>query len=139
MPRSLLNALLISHQDVLRWATKGSAALLGRTDIGRLAVGSEADLALCSILSFWTNKTPRLIDSIFRKSGLYRPKWDEKHYSDGRTYGQETIARATELCKEVYTPLVTPDIKEIQDFLYKQERGDAELLASLFHQEFLYE
>ena len=31
---------------------------------------SEADLALCSILSFWTNKKPGLIDSIFRQSGL---------------------------------------------------------------------
>ena len=79
------------------------------------------------------------MDSIFRQSGLHRPKWDEKHYSDGRTYGQETIARAKELCSEVYTPLVTPDIKEIQDFLYKQERGDAELLASLFNQDFLYD
>ena len=108
-------------------------------DIQGYASASEADLALCSILSFWTNKTPGLIDSIFRQSGLYRPKWDEKHYSDGRTYGQETINKATELCSEVYTPLVTPDITEIQDFLYKQERGDAELLASLFHQDFLYD
>ena len=29
--------------------------------------------------------------------------------------------------------------KRIQDFLYKQERGDAELLESLFHQDFLYD
>jgi len=100
---------------------------------------SEADLALCSILSFWTKKNPGLIDSIFRQSNLYRPKWDEKHYSDGRTYGQETISMATELCTEVYNPLVSPDIKEIKDFLNNQERGDAELLASLFHQEFLYD
>ena len=35
--------------------------------------------------------------------------------------------------------MVSPDIKEIQDFLYKHERGDAELLASLFHQKFLYD
>jgi|GEM_PF-736563 putative DNA primase/helicase len=100
---------------------------------------SEADLALCSILSFWTKKNPGLIDSIFRQSSLYRPKWDQKHYSDGRTYGQETITRATELCTEVYNPLVSPDTKEIKDFLNNQERGDAELLASLFHQEFLYD
>ena len=100
---------------------------------------SEADLGLCSILSFWTKKNPGLIDCIFRQSSLYRPKWDEKHYSDGRTYGQETIIKATELCSEVYSPLVSPDIKEIQDFLYNQERGDAELLASLFHKEFLYD
>ena len=35
--------------------------------------------------------------------------------------------------------MVSPDIKEIQDFLKNQERGDAELLASLFHREFLYD
>ena len=48
-------------------------------DIQGYASASEADLALCSILSFWTKKDLGLIDSIFRKSGLYRPKWDEKH------------------------------------------------------------
>ena len=47
---------------------------------------SEADLGLCSILSFWTKKNPGLIDSIFRQTSLFRPKWDKKHYSDGRTY-----------------------------------------------------
>jgi len=46
LQRLKYGAAKISHQDVLRWATKGSAALLGRTDIGCLAVGSEADLAL---------------------------------------------------------------------------------------------
>ena len=85
-------------------------------DIQGYASASEADLALCSILSFWAKKNPGLIDSIFRQTGLFRPKWDEKHYSDGRTYGQETINRATELCSEVYTPLVAPDIKDIQVF-----------------------
>ena len=45
LQRLKYGAAKISHQDVLRWATKGSAALLGRTDIGRLAAGSQADLA----------------------------------------------------------------------------------------------
>jgi 8-oxoguanine deaminase len=36
----------ITPQRVLGWATKGSAQLLGRTDIGELAVGKQADLAL---------------------------------------------------------------------------------------------
>ncbi|WP_319558342.1 8-oxoguanine deaminase [Thiomicrorhabdus sp.] len=36
----------ISHLDVLRWVTKGSAACLGRNDIGEIAVGKQADLAL---------------------------------------------------------------------------------------------
>ena len=60
-------------------------------DIQGYASASEADLALCSILSFWTKKNPGLIDSIFRQTDLYRPKWDEKHYSDGRTYGLSLI------------------------------------------------
>jgi 8-oxoguanine deaminase len=36
----------ISHRDALRWATAGSAACLGRTDTGRIALGLQADLAL---------------------------------------------------------------------------------------------
>lgn len=36
----------VTHRDALRWATQGSAACLGRPDIGRIAVGAQADLAL---------------------------------------------------------------------------------------------
>lgn len=36
----------ITPQRVLAWATRGSARLLGRSDIGELAVGKQADLAL---------------------------------------------------------------------------------------------
>jgi 8-oxoguanine deaminase len=36
----------VSHRDALRWATEGSAACVGRTDIGAIAVGTMADLAL---------------------------------------------------------------------------------------------
>ncbi|MEE3916282.1 8-oxoguanine deaminase [Pseudomonas viridiflava] len=36
----------ITPELVLGWAIKGSAQLLGRTDIGELAVGKQADLAL---------------------------------------------------------------------------------------------
>jgi 8-oxoguanine deaminase len=36
----------VSHLDALRWATKGSAACAGRKDIGEIAVGAMADLAL---------------------------------------------------------------------------------------------
>ncbi|MBA3324276.1 MAG: 8-oxoguanine deaminase [Rhodobacteraceae bacterium] len=39
----------LSHRDVLRWATAGSAACLGRTDIGAIAVGKQADLALFTL------------------------------------------------------------------------------------------
>src|SRR6185312_5846228 len=36
----------VSHRDALRWATKGSAACAGRTDVGEIGVGMQADLAL---------------------------------------------------------------------------------------------
>jgi len=39
----------VTHLDALRWATEGSARCLGRGDIGRIAEGLEADLALFTL------------------------------------------------------------------------------------------
>ena len=39
-------AARVGHLDVLHWATAGSAACLGRDDIGRITAGKQADLAL---------------------------------------------------------------------------------------------
>lgn len=36
----------VSHKDALRWATKGSAACIGRPELGDIAIGQAADLAL---------------------------------------------------------------------------------------------
>ncbi|MEB4593211.1 8-oxoguanine deaminase [Candidatus Thiothrix sp. Deng01] len=36
----------VSHFDAYRWATAGSARVLGRSDIGEIALGKQADLAL---------------------------------------------------------------------------------------------
>lgn len=63
---------------------------------------SEADLALCAILSFWTSKDPKQMDRIFRQSGLYREKWTEARGS--MTYGEMTIAKAIRGTTEVYHP-----------------------------------
>ncbi|WP_435365784.1 phage NrS-1 polymerase family protein [Haloarchaeobius sp. DYHT-AS-18] len=65
---------------------------------------SEADMALCCLLAFWTANDESRIDRLFRQSGLHRPKWDEVHYSDGTTYGKRTIERAVNVTSEVYTP-----------------------------------
>lgn len=46
--RLTYDAASVTHFDVLRWASEGSAACLGRDDIGAIAVGRQADL------SFWT-------------------------------------------------------------------------------------
>src|SRR5271167_297784 len=39
----------VTHLDVLRWATEGSARCLGRSDIGKIEAGREADLALFTL------------------------------------------------------------------------------------------
>ena len=36
----------ITHFDAYRWATQGSARVLGRSDVGEIAVGKQADLAM---------------------------------------------------------------------------------------------
>ena len=55
---------------------------------------SEADLALCRILAFWTSRDADSMDRLFRQSGLFRPKWDVPHFGGGKTYGQATIEKA---------------------------------------------
>ncbi len=39
----------VSHTDALRWATEGSAACIGRPELGRIAIGQQADLALFTL------------------------------------------------------------------------------------------
>lgn len=61
---------------------------------------SEADIALCNMLAFWTNRNPAQMDRLFRNSGLMRPKWDEIHGPD--TYGNITIQNAIDTAMEGY-------------------------------------
>ena len=61
-------------------------------DISGYGSQSEADLALCNHLAFWTGHDARQMDMMFRESGLMRDKWDEQHGS--QTYGEMTIASA---------------------------------------------
>ena len=68
---------------------------------GQYGSQSEADLALCNILAFWCGGDSHKVDGLFRRSGLMRKKWDEIH-GEGGTYGQITMARAVEDCRQVY-------------------------------------
>ncbi len=47
--RLIYGAAAVTHLDALRWATEGSAQCIGRNDIGRIAVGCEADLAFFTL------------------------------------------------------------------------------------------
>jgi putative DNA primase/helicase len=52
---------------------------------------SRADWRLVRNLAFWTAGDVERIDRLFRRSRLYRAKWDERHACDGATYGEMTI------------------------------------------------
>ena len=54
---------------------------------------SEADMALCKMLAYHFNNNPLAIDRMFRKSGLFRDKWDKRHASSGKSYGHMTIEK----------------------------------------------
>lgn len=88
-------------------ASNGQAfhALFVRGDTGQHGSdASAADLALCNLLAFWTDRDAPRMDRLFRQSALMRPKWDEIHFADGRTYGQATIAAAIAGTANGYDP-----------------------------------
>lgn len=73
---------------------------------------SAADIALCTILAFWTGRNQAQIDRMFRSSALMREKWDQKRSETNRhgvplsagTYGSQTIEYACYGQRDVYTP-----------------------------------
>ena len=63
---------------------------------------SSADQAFCNTLAFWCRCDAVLMDAIFRRSGLYRQKWDKRR--GAKTYGQITIDRAIKDCRDIWEP-----------------------------------
>lgn len=77
-------------------------SLLWTGDISGHQSHSEADLAMCNALAFWSGRDAERMDRLFRQSGLFRPeKWD-RHAGHGRTYGASTISKAIAGTREVY-------------------------------------
>jgi putative DNA primase/helicase len=101
---------------------------------------SNADLALCTRFAYWTGGDPARIDRLFRQSGLMRPKWDERHASDGRTYGQITVAKAVESEQAGLFPQLQsyPAHKELAS-LPLTDAGNGEAFAFLFGESVRYD
>ena len=74
-------------------------AALWRGDVSGYPSHSEADQALCNLLAFWTGADATRIDLLFRRSGLWRPKWDARRGE--QTYGQLTIVTAIAAVRRV--------------------------------------
>lgn len=79
---------------------------LWKGDISGYASPSEADLALASLLAFWTGCNISQMDRLFRSSGLMREKWDRKQ--SGSTYGEITIQKAIRSCSCTYAAAAEP-------------------------------
>ena len=109
---------------------------------------SEADMAFCNMLAFWTGRNAGLMDEIFRQSGLMRDKWDRRQ--SGSTYGALTIQKAIEECTQVYKPPVkfrinignttdnTPGEPEEPRLYTMDDMGNAARFLDLFGEEFRY-
>lgn len=80
---------------------------------------SSADLALCNMLAFWTGKDALQMDSIFRKSGLYRiDKWGRDDYR------KWTLDKAIGDCTNTYSAEVPMDIWNKLDVRSPLNMGD---------------
>jgi putative DNA primase/helicase len=112
---------------------------------------SAADLALLSHLLWWCNYDAARADYLFRLSGLMRPKWDQRHSSDGRTYGQMTLDKASEgkAPGDGYAPGPSITFKQSQDDeagesppdlleFFRTDYGNAERLHALYGHVFRY-
>ena len=96
----------LSDEEVLGRARKSKNAdkfkRLWSGDWTGYASQSEGDLALCSMLAFWSKCSTEQIDRLFRESRMFREKWDETHHGDGRTYGQGTVQMALEQANQAH-------------------------------------
>ena len=106
---------------------------------------SEADQALCNNLAWWLNRDPVAMDAAFRKSGLFREKWDKKHYGDGRTYGEATIFNAIAATKSTYkqgketkaieaAPVVIPNVHSFES-IYTRNAQVVPIIKGFWNEE----
>ena len=93
---------------------------------------SEDDLAKVSKLLRYTGGDIQRTDKLFRKTELYRSKWDEKHSADGKTYGEMTIEKAM----LNYQSEISDKVRQALD---NQEQGDANLFIELNRGKFCYD
>lgn len=119
-PRPPYNgAMEMSPEDVIRRASEAKKGgdkfrdfMAGRWEQYNIGDGSQssADQAFCNQLAFWCQRDGTLMDAIFRRSGMMRPKWDQRR--GGATYGQKTIQTAINDCREIWEPKKQERVKE---------------------------
>ena len=100
VPRPTADPDLTDGEIVEKCQNAANAAkfnALWRGDTSGYQSGSEADLALCCILTFYT-RDPAQLERLVRQSGRYREKWDRTDYVT------RTIGTALQVCRETWSP-----------------------------------
>lgn len=111
-----IEALDLSDRELLALAMNARNGAEFRSlwngDISSYPSQSEADLALCGHLAFWTGKDRERIDSLFRQSGLYRDKWERQDYR------RHTIDTAIDGTQNTYEPPApTPERENVTQLI----------------------
>lgn len=127
----------------------GKFSALYKGDISGYSSQSEADMAFCNMLAFWTGCDAGKMDMIYRSSGLMRDKWDRQQ--SGSTYGALTIQKAITDCTQVYsanpdndfsvnfTDKNPPDKESEHTRLYSfDDTGNAQRFVDLFGEQVRY-
>src|SRR5215211_8806832 len=83
---------------------------------------SEADLALCGMLAFWTGGDDARVDTLFRQSGLYREKWERKDYRNKTI--TEALSGKTEFYKAPKTVKLADGTERKVEELRPEEIGE---------------
>lgn len=96
--------ILISKIKRRKCSQKFKAFLDGNWKIlNEYPTHSEADAGFMFLLARETNKNIKLMDYIFRHSGMYREeKYDKVHYQNGDTYGESLIKNAVTLMTDIF-------------------------------------
>jgi hypothetical protein len=99
-PRPLRALPALADRDLIEKAMAAKnghkfAALWQGNWEDQYASQSEADVALCGMLAFWTGPDPGQIDGLFRQSGLMREKWEKRE-----DYRERTLTKATSGLRE---------------------------------------
>ena len=98
---------------------------------------SNADIALCGMLAFYTKKDPERIDRLFRQSALYR----EEKWGNRQDYRERTINTAITNCKGSYKPRTKRKTTPITPKLIPSDLtdvGEAVILAREYGNRFRY-
>ena len=127
------------------WHKFGMLFDVGYPDDGRSQ--SQYDIALCAIIAFRTGEDAELIDAVFRRSALYREKWEREDYRNQTIENALAVYRRRKNQQKEIPPFVKVDekgrqsisapllakyIRENMDYLLVRDSGNQTVLRYVY-------